>query len=63
MVDIYFTVSVYAYMCRLEFPKRKCRKIVVLYWDKVKEFNTYYVYLKHEAKKLIELHYYNLMKT
>jgi hypothetical protein len=58
-------LSVYAYMYELEFPKRKCRKIVVLYWDKVKESfeKIHIMYLKHEAKKLIELHYYNLMKN
>ena len=58
-------LSVYAYMYELEFPKRKCRQIVVLYWDKEKmTFEKIHImYMKHEAKKLIELHYYNLMKS
>lgn len=58
-------LSVYAYMYELEFPKRKCRQIVVLYWDKVKETfeKIHIMYLKHEAKKLIELHHYNIMKN
>jgi hypothetical protein len=58
-------LSVYAYMYELEFPKRKCRQIVILYWDKVKEtFEKIHVmYLKHEAKKLIEMHHYNIMKN
>jgi hypothetical protein len=58
-------LSVYAYMYELEFPKRKCRQIVVLYWDKEKmTFEKIHImYMKHEAKKLIELHYYNLMKN
>ena len=57
-------LSVYAYMYELEFPKRKCRQIYVLYWDKEKMcFSKIPVmYMKHEAKKLIDLHYYNLMK-
>ena len=58
-------LSVYAYMYMLEFPKRKCRQIMVLYWDKIGENFTkiHMPYLKHEAKKLIELHYYNIMKN
>lgn len=58
-------LSVYAYMYMLEFPKRKCRQIIVLYWDKEKEFFTkiHMPYLKYEAKNLVELHYYNLMKN
>jgi hypothetical protein len=57
-------LSVYAYMYELEFPKRKCRQIVILYWDKVKEsFEQIHVmYLKKEAKQLIEMHHYNIMK-
>lgn len=57
-------LSVYAYMYELEFPKRKCRTITILYWDKEKMcFSKIPVmYMKHEAKKLIDLHYYNLMK-
>ncbi len=58
-------LSVYAYMYELEFPKRKCRQIVVLYWDKVKETfeKIHIMYLKKEAKQLIEMHYYNLLKA
>jgi hypothetical protein len=58
-------LSVYAYMYELEFPKRKCRQIVILYWDKEKEaFEKIHVmYLKHEARKLIEMHHYNIMKN
>jgi hypothetical protein len=57
-------LSVYAYMYELEFPKRKCRQIVVLYWDKVKESfeKIHIMYLKKEAKQLIEMHHYNIMK-
>lgn len=58
-------LSVYAYMYELEFPKRKCRQIYVLYWDKVTEkFQKIQImYMKHEAKKLIEMHLYNVMKN
>jgi len=58
-------LSVYAYLYELEFPKRKCRQIVVLYWDKEKmTFEKIHImYLKNEAKKMIELHHYNLMKN
>ena len=58
-------LSVYAYMYELEFPKRKCRQIYVLYWDKEKESfqKIQIMYMKHEAKKLIEMHYYNVMKN
>ena len=57
-------LSVYAYMYMLEFPKRKCRQIIVLYWDKNKEsFEKIHMqYLKHEAKALVELHHYNIMR-
>ena len=58
-------LSVYAYMYELEFPKRKCRQIYVLYWDKEKETfqKIQIMYMKHEAKKLIEMHLYNIMKN
>jgi hypothetical protein len=58
-------LSVYCFLYMLEFPKRKCRQIVVLYWDKEKEnFEKIHMpYLKHEAKALVELHYYNLVKN
>lgn len=58
-------LSVYAYMYELEFPHRKCRQIFVLYWDKEKgEFQKIQImYLKKEAKQLIEMHHYNIMKN
>lgn len=58
-------LSVYAYMYELEFPKRKCRQIYVLYWDKTKEMfeKIQIMYLKKEAKQLIEMHHYNIMKN
>jgi len=57
--------SVYAYMYELEFPHRKCRQICIGYWDKISmSFQKIQImYLKHEAKKLIEMHHYNLMKN
>lgn len=58
-------LSIYAYMYELEFPNRKCRQIYVLYWDKVIErFEKIQImYLKSEAKKIIEMHYHNVMKN
>jgi hypothetical protein len=58
-------LSVYAYMYELEFPKRKCRQIYVLYWDKIAESfqKIQIMYLKKEAKQLIEMHLYNIMKN
>lgn len=58
-------LSIYAYMYELEFPKRRCRQIYVLYWDKEMECfeKIQIMYLKHEAKKLIEMHHYNVMKN
>jgi hypothetical protein len=57
-------LSVYAYMYELE-TGRKCRTITIGYWDK--ELCTFtripIMYLKHEARKLIELHHYNIMKN
>lgn len=57
-------LSVYAYMYELEYPKRKCRQIYVLYWDKEKETfqKIQIMYMKKEAKQLIEMHHYNIMK-
>lgn len=56
-------LSVYAYMYELEFPKRKCRQIVVLYWDKVKESfeKIHIMYMKREAKMLVEMHHRKIM--
>ena len=58
-------LSVYAYMYELEFPKRKCRQIYVLYWDKEKmTFEKIQImYLKKEAKQIIEMHHYNIIKN
>jgi hypothetical protein len=58
-------LSVYAYMYELEFPKRKCRQIYVLYWDKEKQTfeKIQIMYLKHEARELIEMHLYNIIKN
>lgn len=58
-------LSVYAYMYMLEFPHRKCRQIYVLYWDReTNRFNKINMpFLKHEAKILIDMHYYNVMKN
>lgn len=53
-------LSVYAYMYEMETGK-KCRQIWVGYWDKTKETfeKIQIMYLKHEARKLLELHKYN----
>jgi hypothetical protein len=58
-------LSVYAYLYELEFPHRKCRQICIGYWDKEKKTfeKIQIMYLKHEAKKLIEMHHYNVMKN
>lgn len=55
-------LSVYCYMYELE-TARKCRQIYVLYWDKVlEEFRKIQImYMKNEAKKLIEMHHYNVI--
>jgi hypothetical protein len=54
-------LSTYALMYEME-TKRKCRQIWIGYWDKIKEsFQKIPVmYLKNEAKKLMELHRYNI---
>jgi hypothetical protein len=53
-------LSIYAYMYELETGK-KCRQIWVGYWDKtIETFQKIQImYLKHEARKLLELHKYN----
>lgn len=58
-------LSVYAYLYMLEFPHRKCRQICIGYWNKeTKKFTKIHMpYLKHEAKQLVDLHYYNLMRV
>ena len=58
-------LSVYAYMYELEFPNRKCRQIYVLYWDKEKQVfqKIQIMYLKKEAKQIIEMHHYNIVKN
>jgi hypothetical protein len=57
-------LSVYARMYELE-TGRKCRDIMIGYWDKEKMNFTKIpvMYLKHDAQKLIEMHHYNLMKN
>jgi hypothetical protein len=57
-------LSVYAYMYMLEHPKRKCRQIVVLYWDKEKMVfeKIHIMFMLNEAKKLVEMHHYNILK-
>jgi len=56
-------LSVYAYMYEFETGK-KCRDIMIGYWDKEKmSFSKIpVIYVKHDAKKLIDMHYYNIMK-
>jgi hypothetical protein len=53
-------LSVYAYMYEMETGK-KCRQIWIGYWNK--ETETFskipIMYVKHEARKLLELHKYN----
>lgn len=58
-------LSVYARMYEMEFPKRKCRDMFVLYWDKetCKFSKIAIMYMKHEAQKLIEMHHYNILKA
>ena len=53
-------LSVYAYMYEME-TGRKCRQIWVGYWDKtIETFQKIQImYLKNEARKLLELHKYN----
>jgi hypothetical protein len=53
-------LSTYAYMYELE-TGRKCRQIWIGYWDKETETMSKIpiMYLKHEAKQLLELHKYN----
>lgn len=57
-------LSVYSYMYELETGK-KCRMINIGYWDKesMKFTKIPIMYVKHDAKKLIEMHYYNIMKN
>lgn len=58
-------LSVYAYMYELEFPHKKCRTITVGYWDKEAcSFKRIPImYMKNEARKIIEMHHYNIMKN
>lgn len=57
-------LSVYALMYEME-TGRKCRQIWIGYWDKTKETfeRINIMYLKKEARQLLELHKYNLMKN
>lgn len=63
--DCHFSIytiqlSVYAYMYELE-TGRKCRHIWIGYWDREQEtiIKIPIMYLKHEARKVLELHKYN----
>ena len=51
-------LSTYALMYEMEFPHRKCRQIWIGYWDKEAEVMSKIpvMYLKSEAKKLLEHH-------
>lgn len=53
-------LSIYAYMYELE-TGRKCRQIWIGYWDKKLEtlVKIPIMYLKNEARKVLELHKYN----
>lgn len=53
-------LSTYALMYEMETGK-KCRQIWIGYWDKTKETfeKIQIMYMKHEAKKLMEFHKYN----
>lgn len=53
-------LSTYALMYEME-TGRKCRQIWIGYWDKTKETfeRIPIMYMKHEAKKLLEHHKYN----
>lgn len=56
-------LSLYAHMYQLEFPNKKCREIILLYWDKKeKTFSKIYVpFLKSEAKKILDTHKHNIL--
>lgn len=56
-------LSIYAYMYILENPHKICRQIYLLYWDKEKETfeKIPVIYLKNEAKKLLDLHVLNTL--
>jgi hypothetical protein len=51
-------LSTYALMYEMEFPHRKCRQIWIGYWDKETETMSKIpvMYLKSEAKKLLNFH-------
>jgi hypothetical protein len=56
-------LSIYAYMYELEFPHKKCANITIGYWNKeTKTMSKIPVmYLKTEAKKMLELYKYKTM--
>jgi hypothetical protein len=56
-------LSIYAYMYILENPHKICRQIYILFWDKQKlTFEKIPVmFLKTEAKRLLEMHKLNLL--
>lgn len=56
-------LSIYAYMYILENPHKICRQIYIMFWDK--EERTFQkipvMYLKNEAKRLLDMHKLNLL--
>lgn len=56
-------LSIYAYMYILENPHKICRQIYIMFWDKeLKTFQKIPVmFLKHEAKRLLDMHKLNLL--
>ena len=54
-------LSTYALMYEMEFPHRKCRQIWIGYWDKETETMSRIpvMYLKAEARKLLNFHKFN----
>lgn len=53
-------LSIYALMYEMEFPHKKCRQIYIMYWDKDNSIfkRIPVMYLKKEAKQVLELHKY-----
>lgn len=56
-------LSVYAYMYQLEAPHKKCRQMYVLYWDKKNEIFSKIpiMYMKNEARQILETHKINTL--
>lgn len=51
-------LSIYAYMYQLEHPHKKCRSMNLLFWDRSTETFSKIpvIYLKNEAKKILDTH-------